>query len=268
MQTALITPARLAGIPNPRILDATFTLPGESPNAAALFAAAHIPGAQFFDIKLISDHSSPYPNMLPTPEAFAGAVGNMGISTMDTVVVYDRAFLGAARAWWMFRIFGHDDVLVLDGGLPKWQAEGRAVTAETTTLPPALFQSTFRPGLLANLQQMQEFSHTNTSQIVDVRSPARFTGEEPEPRPGMKSGHIPGSRNLHYKRFFASDGALLPRPALAALFAGAGLDPAQPLVTTCGSGVSAPIAALAAFELGHTNVPVYDGSWSEWGMQD
>ena len=271
--TALTTPAWLAeNINNPsvRSVDATFTLPGETPTGWERYAHAHIPGARSFDIKKIADPDSPYPNMLPTPEDFAAAVGALGISNLHTVVVYDATLLGAARVWWMFRVFGHDQVKVLDGGLGRWQAEGYSVTSDTAAPPvPVHFNARLRPELLATFNSVSAHIARQDAQIVDVRSPARFTGAEKEPRPGMRSGHIPGSCNLHYKRLFNADGTLLPRPALRALFAEAGLDPAaQPLITTCGSGVSAPIAALAAYELGFETVPVYDGSWSEWGLRE
>jgi thiosulfate/3-mercaptopyruvate sulfurtransferase len=269
--TALTAPAWLAqNLNNPtvRILDATFVLPGETPTGWERYAAAHIPGARYFDIKRIADTASPYPNMLPSPEQFAASVGALGISNAHTVIVYDSTLLGAARVWWMFRIFGHADVRILDGGLQRWLAEGYPVTDETPAPPiPAQFTAHFHPELLATFSQMQALVDHKDTQIVDVRSPARFSGAEPEPRAGMRSGHIPGSCNVHYKRFFNPDGTLLPPPALRDLFADAQLDPAQPLVTTCGSGVSAPIAALAAYQLGIENVAVYDGSWSEWGMQ-
>jgi thiosulfate/3-mercaptopyruvate sulfurtransferase len=269
--TALTSPAWLAeniSDPSVRIVDATFTLPGETPTGWERYAQAHIPGARYFDIKKIADADSPYPNMLPTPDDFAAAVGALGISNLYTVVVYDANLLGAARVWWMFRIFGHTQVRVLDGGFPRWQAEGHPVTADVAAPPtPARFVSVFRPELLKTFHSVKECLQNQDAQIVDVRSPARFTGAEQEPRPGMRSGHIPGSCNLHYKRFFTTDGLLLPPPALRALFAQAGIDPAKPLIATCGSGVSAPIAALAAYELGYENVPVYDGSWSEWGLR-
>ena len=250
--------------PKIRILDASWYLPSANRDAAAEFAGAHIPGAGFFSIDAISDRSVSLPHMLPSPEAFAGAVGALGISNDDHVVVYDGAgLLSAPRAWWTFRVFGHDRVSVLNGGLPRWRAAGRPVEAG----PPAPVRSTyvarFRPELVTTLTQMQ----ATTAQIVDARSSGRFEGTAPEPRPGLRGGHIPNSANLPFSELI--DGGMLKDPdALRAAFAALKLDLASPIVTTCGSGLTAAILALALFELGQTEVAVYDGSWTEWASRD
>jgi thiosulfate/3-mercaptopyruvate sulfurtransferase len=269
--TALITPAWLMqNLRNSevRILDATFTLPGDSPTGQERYLTAHIPGARYFDVKTIADTTSPYPSMLPDAATFGQAVGALGISNRHTVVVYDSTLLGAARVWWMFRAFGHAAVKVLDGGLSVWQAAGGAVTDVLPPLSaPEAFVARLQSGYLATFNDMQQHIAKQDAHIIDLRSPARFSGAEAEPRPGMRSGHMPGSVNIHYKRFFAADGMMLPSADLARLFAGAGLAPDRPLVATCGSGISAPIAALAAHELGQEPIAVYDGSWSEWGSR-
>lgn len=269
MTSPLVSTAWLAdrlGDPNLRILDASWHMPADNRDVAAEYRAAHIPGAIPFDIDAVSDQASALPHMLPSPAEFAAAVGGMGISDGDRVVVYDAAGLfSAPRVWWMFRAMGFDTVFVLDGGLPRWVAEGRQVEtgapAERTRSP---FTATMRPDLLREANQVLETCETVSAQIVDARSAVRFRGEAPEPRTGLRSGHIPGSLNLPWSQLVA-DGALLPPAQLAERFAAAGIDIKAPIVTTCGSGVTAAILALGLAVLGREDIPVYDGSWSEWG---
>lgn len=254
--------------PDVRVVDASSFLPGSDRDARAEYRDRHIPGAVFFDIDEIADHATDLPHMLPDPVAFSSKVRRLGLGDGNTIVVYDSngGGMAAARVWWMFRVMGARSVAVLDGGLPKWQREGRP----TEDIPPvptprhftARFDSTLvrdRESVMANIERGRE-------QVVDARSAARFSGEAQEPRPAAKQGHIPGSRNLPWGTLFdAGDGTLLPPEALRQRFAEAGVDPAKPMVASCGSGVTACVIALAAAQLGNRTVAVYDGSWAEWG---
>ncbi len=249
------------------LLDATFFLPRQGRNAIGEFRQAHIPGARFFDIDVIADTDSPLPHMLPGPERFGEAVGRMGIDNQTSVIVYDNnAFMASARAWWTFRVFGHDNVSVLNGGLARWKQLGAPITSEMSIPTPRSFQAKLNRQLVCTLEQMRELSENRSGQILDARSPARFSGSEPEIRPGLRSGHIPGSCNLHYATLVDPEThTLLPAETLRTLYrqTGAALD--EHIVTTCGSGVTAAILALGLFYLGRQEVPVYDGSWTEWG---
>lgn len=262
--------AERLGAPGLAIIDATWHLPELNRDAATEFQQCHIPGAVFFDIDAIADKNTDLPHMLPDPVAFSSAVRKLGIGDGMKIVVYDTLGLfSAARVWWTFRAFGVRDVAVLDGGLPKWLAEGRP-TAEGEALPqPRHFTARFDHALVASLDDVRAASarigENGAAQIVDVRSPGRFRGEEPEPRPEVRSGHIPGSRNLHYQELVA-EGRLRPSHELLALFASSGFDPAKPTIATCGSGITAAILALAAANMGRAGVAVYDGSWAEWGL--
>jgi thiosulfate/3-mercaptopyruvate sulfurtransferase len=266
---ALVTTDWLAkhlGAPDLRVVDGSWHMPQLNRDARAEFAAAHVPRAVFFDIDAIADHGTSLPHMLPDPATFTAAVSALGIGSGDRVVVYDvRGVVSAARVWWTFRVFGHDAVAVLDGGLRKWRAEGRPVESGAPSPRPGTFQARFRPELVRDLPAIRANLTRRGSQVVDARSAGRFAGTEPEPRPGLRGGHIPGSINLPYETLYRADGTLKAPDELRASFAGAGVDLDRPLVTTCGSGVTASVLALALYQLGRHDVAVYDGSWSEWG---
>lgn len=252
--------------PDIRILDASWYLPKDGRDAKGEYRLAHIPGAIFFDLDELSDAASPLPHMLPDPVRFASRMRKMGVGDGHRVIFYDGAGLfSAPRAWWMLRAMGHRDVAVLDGGLPKWIAEGRPVD----DLPAMPRERHFTPrpnnALVRNAAQMRANLERQTEQVVDARSRGRFTGVEPEPRPGLRGGHIPGSRNVPYADVIAPDGTLKQPDALREVFAQAGVDLQKPVVTTCGSGVSAAILTLALARLGIEHSALYDGSWAEWG---
>jgi thiosulfate/3-mercaptopyruvate sulfurtransferase len=254
--------------PDVRVVDATWFLPNVGRDARAEYAAAHIPGAVFFDIDEIADTGSPLPHAVPPPEKFSARVRRLGLGDGVKVVAYDNnRFVASARAWWMFRLFGHRDVAVLDGGLAKWLAEGRPV--EDSPVRPAERHFTARQNnlLLRELDQVRANLTGRREQIVDARAPGRFRGTEPEPRPGLRAGHIPGSANLFYGDLVAADGTLRPPRELDRAFAEAGVDTGAPVVTTCGSGVSAAVLNLALYRLGRPDTALYDGSWTEWGSQ-
>jgi Rhodanese-related sulfurtransferase len=258
--------AALLDHPRLRILDATWHLDGTDP--APGFQRAHLPGAQVFDVDGIADTGSPLPHMLPTPEIFAQAVGQMGIGTGDPVVVYDQVgILSSPRVWWSFRVFGHDAIWVLDGGLPAWMAAELPVEVGPARAVKAIdFQPRFRAERVKTAQQVAE-ALTQGLQVLDARPAARFAGLAPEPRPGLRSGHMPGAFSLPFMEVLTEDGSLKPVEALAQTFESAGVDLNQPLITTCGSGMTAAVLTLAAARLGHDQVAVYDGSWAEWGQR-
>jgi thiosulfate/3-mercaptopyruvate sulfurtransferase len=254
--------ARL-GDPSVAIIDASWYLPAANRDARAEYAAGHIPGAVFFDIDRVADTSSGLPHMLPAPEAFAAAAGALGIGDGQTVVVYDGAGLfSAPRAWWTFKVMGAREVRILDGGLPKWKAEGRPIAAGAESPAPRRFTPRFDPSAVRDLAEMRRIQASGAAQIVDARPAARFRGEAPEPRPGVRSGHMPGSVNVPSADLIA-DGRLRDDAALAASFAAVDLD--RPVVTSCGSGVTAATLTLAAEILGARSLALYDGSWAEWG---
>ncbi|MGZ3400769.1 MAG: 3-mercaptopyruvate sulfurtransferase [Caulobacteraceae bacterium] len=249
--------------PDLRIVATPFYMPGDGRVPKDEFEKAHIPGAVLFDIEEISDHANPLPHMLAAPDDFAEAVGNLGISDSDRIVVYDHAgLLSAGRAWWNFRAMGHDEVYVLEGGLPRWVDEGRPVASGPVTSVPQTFTPVFRPALVRDIRQVQE-ALTAGVQVLDARARDRFQGIAAEPRPGLPSGHMPGAFNTPHAEL-VENGALKSREALAALFRGEGVDVDKPVITTCGSGVSAAVIALALARLGQWDAPVYDGSWTEW----
>jgi thiosulfate/3-mercaptopyruvate sulfurtransferase len=254
--------------PDLRVVDGSWHMPQAQRDPALEFAEAHLPGAVFFGIDAIADTGSGLPHMLPSPEQFAKAVGALGIGDGDRVVVYDsRGTVSAARVWWTFRVFGHDAVAVLDGGLPKWRAERRPVVSGPAAPSPRRFTPRFRPELVREVGQMQANLAAPREQVVDARSRGRFAGTEPEPRTGLRGGHIPGSLNLPYDELHAPDGTLRPPAELRQAFVAAGVDLARPVVTTCGSGITASVLALALHRVGRPDVAVYDGSWTEWASR-
>ncbi len=256
--------------PTVRILDASFKMPGVTPLPKDDYLGAHIPGAVFFDVDVVSDHANPLPHMFPSAEQFGRDVGALGISNGDTVVVYDAGgWVAGPRAWWMFLAYGHGKVRVLDGGLKKWRAEGRPVDSGEVTPRPATFKATFDARRVRTIEQMVANVGSRVEQVIDARANERFEGRVTEPRPGLRSGHIPGSRNLPYNKLFdAATGTMKPLSELRAAFSEAGARLDAPIVTSCGSGVSAAVLTLALYRLGVENPALYDGSWSEWGQAD
>jgi len=251
--------------PDLRIVDATWYMPNAGRDARAEFVQAHIPGAVFFDIDVIADRRTSLPHMLPDAETFGRAVGALGIGNRHRVIAYGgKNLVGAARAWWTFRAFGHHDVAVLDGGLPRWRQESRPLASGVPSPRPASFTAKLRPELVRDLAAMRDNVRTRREQVVDARSHGRFTGTEPEPRPGLQSGHIPGSVSLPYDRLFRDDGRLRDTDELVRIFDGAGVDRTRPITTTCGSGITAAVLALGLHTLGCHDAAVYDGSWTEW----
>lgn len=250
-----------------RIVDASWYLPAHKRDPKAEYAAGHVPGAIFFDHDGLSDATSGLPHTLPAPDAFAASVGALGIAETDTIVVYDGpGFFSAPRAWWMFRVMGAKQVYVLDGGLDGWKSEGRPVTNESPPVSPATFHPTFDTRAVTSFTEMTQIVGEGSRQIADARSLGRFTGEEAEPRAGMRSGHMPGARSLPAGSFSAN-GHFKSLPELQKLVADAGIDLDKPVVTSCGSGITASIITLALQSLGHTDNTLYDGSWSEWGSR-
>ncbi|MGK2284779.1 3-mercaptopyruvate sulfurtransferase [Pedomonas sp. V897] len=251
-----------------RIVDASWHMPAENRNARAEFEAAHIPGAVFFDIDEIADTSSPLPHMLPSPEKFASRAQALGLGDGSRIVVYDNSDLrSSARAWWMLRVFGAHRVAILDGGFQKWQAEGRPVESGKPVVRHRHFTPWEDRSAVRTLEQMKANLTTKAEQVLDARSASRFAGAEPEPRPGLRAGHIPGARNLPYRQLLAEDGTFKRGEDLRAAFEQAGIDLSRPVVTTCGSGITAAVLAFGLHLLGHDKVALYDGSWTEWGSQ-
>jgi thiosulfate/3-mercaptopyruvate sulfurtransferase len=251
------------------VLDGSWHLPTANRDPKAEFLAEHIPGAVFFDIDDLSDEKSSLPHMLPSSVKFSSRMKKMGIGDGMKVIVYDsHGLFSAARVWWTFRAMGHEDVAVLDGGLKKWKAEGRPLEDGP---PPKRFERHFTPlqnsGLVRDMADIQEIVAKHHMQLVDARPVGRFEGREPEPRPGVRSGHIPGSRNVPSTSLINADGTLKSADEIRAIFTAAGIDPKSPVVTTCGSGVTATILSLALAVIGQTNAAVYDGSWAEWGAE-
>lgn len=253
---------------NIRIADATYHLPTAKRDAEAEYKAAHIPGAVFFDIDHISDASNPLPHMLPSPAEFAAAMAKIGIGSDDFVVVYDTyGLMSAARAWWMLRIFGHDRVAVLNGGLPKWKSDGRPLESKPVMPKSARFTPRFRPEMVRAKGEVLGNLKSKAEQVLDARAAARFRGEAPEPRAGLRGGRIPGSCNLPYNELVdPKTMTVLPEDQLRARIAASGIDPKKPVITSCGSGVTACVLALGLYLIGADKVAVYDGSWSEWGL--
>ncbi len=256
------------GSPDLKIVDASFYLPAQKRDADAEYAAGHIPGAVRFDHDKVADHSTNLPHMVPSPDVFAEAVGKMGISENDRIVIYDGpGIFSAPRGWWLFRIMGAKQVFVLDGGLDGWKAEGRPLEAAVPSPTPATFKTNFRVDKVIDFQTMLGIVGDGSRQIADARPAGRFTGVEPEPRAGMRSGHMPGAVSLP-SGTFSVGGKLRPLPELRQVVEDAGIDFGRPVVTSCGSGITAAIITLALESLGHEDNALYDGSWTEWGSRE
>jgi thiosulfate/3-mercaptopyruvate sulfurtransferase len=269
MTDPLVSTAWLAerlGDPDVRVVDATLPLVGQPGHGRDSYAAGHIPGAVFFDINAIADPDTDLPHMLPSAPAFAEAAGALGLSRKATIVVYDvHGIYSAPRVWWTLRVMGYPRVFVLDGGLRTWRAEGRPVETVDATPTPVEVEPAFDWRLVTDLANVSEVLTSGSAQVVDARSAARFRGEAPEPRASLRSGHMPGALNLPFNLVVGEDGTLKSVEELRAAFAH--VDLARPIVTTCGSGVTASVLALALARLGRFDVAVYDGSWSEWGAR-
>ncbi|MCE6959922.1 3-mercaptopyruvate sulfurtransferase [Cereibacter sphaeroides] len=255
--------------PDLRIIDASWYLPAMGRDARAEYEAGHIPGARFFDIDEIADLRSALPHMAPPPEKFISRMRAMGIGDGHQVVIYDGAgILSAPRVWWTFRLMGKTDVAVLDGGLPKWTAEGHPLEDMPPVVRDRHMTVQRQAGLVKDVTQVAHASKLAEAEIIDARSEGRFKGTEPEPRPGLRGGHIPGSKNVPFQTLLTGNGTLKPAAELRAIFEAAGVDLAKPAITTCGSGVTAAVLSLALEIIGHRNHALYDGSWAEWGMYD
>jgi len=256
--------------PDVKVIDASFKMPGVLPLPKDDYLAAHIPGAVFFDVDAVSDHSNPLPHMFPSAEQFGRDVGGLGIGNADTVVLYDAGgWVAAPRAWWMLLSFGHTKVRVLNGGLKKWRAEGRNVESGQVTPKPVNFRAAFDARRTRSMQQLIENLAGRAEQVIDARANERYQGKVAEPRAGLRSGHIPGSLSLPYNNLFdAATGTMRSTDELRAAFLGAGVKLDAPIVTSCGSGVSAAVLTLALYRLGVRGSALYDGSWAEWGLPD
>lgn len=253
------------GKPGIKVVNASWYLPAQGRDGRAEYDAGHIPGAVYFDQDAVVDPDSKLPHALPPALLFARHAGSMGIGVDDTIVVHDGpGFFSAPRVWWLFRVMGAKNVFVLDGGSDRWKREGRPVTAEVTKVAPCLFDADFDESRVASFERMKAIVSEGEAQVADARPAGRFTGAEPEPRAGMRSGHMPGARNVPAVSL-SKDGSLLPLPELKEKLEAAGVDLDRPVVTSCGSGVTAAVITLALESLGHTDNRLYDGSWSEWG---
>jgi len=251
--------------PDIRIIDASWSLPAQGADPASQFEAAHIAGAVFFDQEEVVDKTSILPHTMPSPQDFSAHVGAIGISEQDRIVVYENeGYFSAPRVWWLFRVMGAPRVYVLDGGLQAWKTKGYTVTNTPTYIKPTVFKPDFQRHAVVDLEEMREIVAKGTAQIVDARSAGRFSGREPEPRPGIRAGHMPGAYNLPYSQL-QRGGRLKSLDELRIIFANAGIDINKPVVTSCGSGVTAAILTLALQALGNKSVRLYDGSWSQWG---
>ena len=253
-----------------RIVDASWYLPTMNRNGRAEYDNAHIPGAVYWDIDKIADQDSNLPHMMPTGDQFETQMEELGINNDTTVVIYDGlGIFSAARPWWMLKAFGHQNVFILDGGLPKWMAEGHPLNTDKPESSNCAYTATLDNSFIKSVGDVLDNTHSKSVQIVDARSQGRFNGKEAEPRPGCRSGHIPGSINLPFDHLIDPQSkTLLPEHCLKTRYESVGIDIDKPVITSCGSGVTACILALGMYVLNKTNVSVYDGSWSEWGTQD
>lgn len=249
-----------------KVIDGSWYLPQQGRDAVAEYAAGHIPGALFFDLDGHSDKSSDLPHMMPSAEVFAAAVSGFGISNSDHIIIYDGlGFMSAPRIWWMFKAFGHENVSVLDGGMPAWNRADGPVENQQTDVTPSKYLAVLNEKYIATRDSILTFVENGDRQIIDARSAERFSGRAPEPREGLKSGHMPGAKNLPFQKLVGSGGVFRSGTELQQAFEDSGIDLSQPVVTTCGSGVTAAILTLGLEELGHDDNKLYDGSWAEWG---
>ena len=251
---------------NVKILDATFFLPDSGLNAEEEYKKKHIPNSVFFDINKIADPKNPLPHMIPSKELFSIMMQNLGINNQDEIIIYDNSpLLSSARAWFLFRYFGHENIFILNGGLKNWEKSGGEITNKKTIIPKGDFQSkTEKKDLVVDLNQMISVSNNNSKVILDARSYKRFIGEAKEPRPGLQSGHIPNSKSLPSSELLTNDGFLKSIDELEKYFSNNDIDTSEDIIATCGSGVSACVISVALYCLGKENIPIYDGSWTEW----
>jgi thiosulfate/3-mercaptopyruvate sulfurtransferase len=249
------------------VVDGSYYLTTENRNAREEYLKSHIPGAVFFDINAIADRETDLPHMLPGPDQFGAALGALGISDTDTIVVYDgKGLYSAPRVWWTFRIFGAKDVFILDGGMPAWQAEGRPTEAGEVKRPPRTFNAVMDTGAVAMVSDVQMALNSADVQVIDARSAGRFAGTEPEPRKGLRGGHMPGALNVPFAEI-VENGRLAAPDKIAAAFAKGGVDTDKPLIASCGSGVTAVVLALGLDAIGKKMPRIYDGSWTEWASR-